>query len=85
VAETIPGFSVNALLAFEAAAGTPKPILNKIAADTTRALNEPDLKKRVEDLGMTSVGSTPGELDAYIVSEIKRWAKVVADANIQPE
>ncbi|HEX4328892.1 MAG TPA: tripartite tricarboxylate transporter substrate binding protein [Burkholderiales bacterium] len=85
VAETIPGFSVNALLAFEAAAGTPKTILNKIAADTARALNEPDLKKRVEDLGMTSVGSTPEQLDAYIVSEIKRWAKVVADANIQPE
>lgn len=85
VAETIPGFSVNALLAFEAAAGTPKPILHKIAADTARALNEPDMKKRVEDLGMASVGSTPEQLDAFIVTEIKRWAKVVADANIQPE
>ncbi|MDB5806035.1 MAG: transporter [Betaproteobacteria bacterium] len=85
VAETIPGFSVNALLAFEAAAGTPKPILHKIAADTARALNEPDMKKRVEDLGMASVGSTPEQLDAFIATEIKRWAKVVADANIQPE
>ena len=85
VAETIPGFTVNALVGFVAAAGTPKPILNKIAADTKRALNEPDLKKRIEDLGMTSIGSTPDQFDAFIASEMKRWAKVVADADIKPE
>ncbi len=85
VAETIPGFTVNALLGFVAAAGTPKPILNKIATDTRRAMNEPDLKKRVEDLGMTNISSTPEQFDAFIASEMKRWAKVVADADIKPE
>ena len=85
VAETIPGFTVNALVGFVAAAGTPRQILNKIAADTKRALNEPDLAKRLEDLGMTAVSSTPEQFDAFIAGEIKRWAKVVAEANIQPE
>jgi tripartite-type tricarboxylate transporter receptor subunit TctC len=85
VAETIPGFTVNALVGFVVAAGTPRPILNKIAADTKRALNEPDLARRLEDLGMTAVSSTPEQFDAFIAGEIKRWAKVVAEANIQPE
>lgn len=85
VAETIPGFTVNALVGFVAPAGVPKPVLNKIAADTKRALNEPDLARRLEELGMTGVSSTPEQFDAFIAAEIRRWAKVVAEANIQPE
>lgn len=85
VAETIPGFTVNALLGFVAPAGTPAPVLKKIAADTGRALADPDLRKRIEDLGMTTVASTPAEFDVFIQGEIRRWAKVVAEAHIEPE
>jgi len=85
VAETIPGFTVNALLGFVAPAGTPKAILQKIATDTGRALADADLRKRIEDLGMTTIASTPEQFDAFVQSEMKRWAKVVAEADIQPE
>jgi tripartite-type tricarboxylate transporter receptor subunit TctC len=85
VAETIPGFTVNALLGFVAPAGTPAPVLKKIAADTGRALADPDLRKRIEDLGMTTVASTSAEFDVFIQGEIRRWAKVVAEAHIEPE
>ena len=85
VAETIPGFTVNALLGFVAPAGTPKAILQKIATDTGRALADADLRKRIEDLGMTTIASTPEQFDAFVQSEMKRWAKVVTEADIQPE
>jgi tripartite-type tricarboxylate transporter receptor subunit TctC len=81
-AQTLPGFSVNALLGFVAPAGTPKAILQKISADTARVLNEPEMHKRIEDLGAEVVASRPEEFDAFVASEMKRWAAIVKSANI---
>ena len=85
VAETLPGFSVNALLGFVAPAGTPKPVLQKIQADTARALNAPDTKRRVEDLGMEVVASRPEQFDAFVAGEMRRWERVIRDAKIEAE
>jgi tripartite-type tricarboxylate transporter receptor subunit TctC len=51
VAETIPGFNVGALLGFVAPAGTPRPVLQKIQADTAAALASPDVQKRAQEFG----------------------------------
>jgi tripartite-type tricarboxylate transporter receptor subunit TctC len=85
VAQTLPGFSVNALLGFIAPVATPRPIVHKLQADIARALNSPDLKKRIEDFGMQVVASTPEQFDAFIASEMKRWARVVKEAKIELE
>ena len=82
-ADTLPNFTVSALLGFIAPAGTPKPVLKKIQVDTTRALNTPELQKRFEDYGMTVVGSTPEQFDSFIVGEMQRWARVVKEADIR--
>ncbi|MEO7337721.1 MAG: tripartite tricarboxylate transporter substrate binding protein [Caldimonas sp.] len=82
-AQTLPGFNVNALLGFIAPAGTPKAILQKISADTARVLNQPEMHKRVEDLGAEVVASKPEEFDAFIAAEMKRWAGIIKDAHIQ--
>ena len=52
---------------------------------TSRALNSPDMKKRIEDFGMQVVASTPEQFDAFIAAEMKRWARVVKDAKIELE
>jgi tripartite-type tricarboxylate transporter receptor subunit TctC len=85
VAETLPGFSVSALLGFIAPAGTPKAILQKIQADTAKALATPDVQKRAQDFGMQVVGSTPEQFDAFIGAEIKRWGRIVTEAKIEQE
>ena len=85
VAETLPGFSVNALLGFVAPATTPKPILQKIQADTARVLSTPETRKRIEDFGMEVVASRPEQFDAFIAAEMRRWARVVKEAKIEPE
>ncbi|HSX91851.1 MAG TPA: tripartite tricarboxylate transporter substrate binding protein [Hydrogenophaga sp.] len=85
VAETIPGFNVGALLGFVAPAGTPKPVLQKIQADTAKALATPDVQKRAQEFGLQVVGSTPEQFDALIASEMKRWGRIVTEANIQQE
>ena len=85
VAEVVPGFNVGALLGFVAPAGTPRAVLQKIAQDTARVLALPDIKKRIDELGMETVASTPEQFDAFIGAEMKRWARVIADAKIAPE
>ena len=85
VAETIPAFSVGALLGFVAPAGTPRPVIDKIQADTAHALASPDVQKRAQDFGLQVVASSPQQFDAFITSEMQRWARVIKDANIEQE
>jgi tripartite-type tricarboxylate transporter receptor subunit TctC len=85
VAETIPGFNVGALLGFVAPAGTPKPVLQKIQADTAKALATPDVQQRAQEFGLQVVGSRPEQFDAFIASEMKRWGRIVTEAKIEQE
>ncbi|MFL6694412.1 MAG: tripartite tricarboxylate transporter substrate binding protein [Ramlibacter sp.] len=85
VAEVLPGFSVSALLGFVAPAGTPRPVIQKIQADTARVLAQPAIKKQIEELGMEIVASKPEQFDAFIAGEMKKWARVVTDAKIEAE
>jgi tripartite-type tricarboxylate transporter receptor subunit TctC len=85
IAESVPGFSVGALLGFIAPAGTPKAVLQKIQTDTARALNAPDVQQRAQDFGMQVVASKPEEFDAFIAAEMRRWARIIKDANIEQE
>lgn len=85
VAETIPGFNVNALLGFVAPRGTPRAIVQKIQADTAKVLRNPDMRKRIEEQGMEVVASTPQQFDAFVQSEMTRWARVINEAGIQAE
>ena len=87
VAETLPGFAAETWFGLVAPAGTPHDVIAKLNAAALRALASDDAKKRYAELGMTNNGeggTTPDELDAYIKSEIARWAKVIEDAGIQP-
>ncbi|MBU2410711.1 MAG: tripartite tricarboxylate transporter substrate binding protein, partial [Gammaproteobacteria bacterium] len=59
VGETIPGFHVNALLGFVAPHGTPRAVVEKIQRDTAKVLSDPQLRKRIEEQGMSVVTSKP--------------------------
>jgi tripartite-type tricarboxylate transporter receptor subunit TctC len=85
VAETIPGFNVNALLGFVAPRGTPRAIVQKIQADAEKVLRNPEMRKRVEEQGMEVVASPPQQFDAFVQSEMTRWARVINEAGIQAE
>jgi tripartite-type tricarboxylate transporter receptor subunit TctC len=87
VAETLPGFAAETWFGLVAPAGTPPDVIAKLNAAALQALASADTKKRYADLGMTDTSegrTTPEQVDAYIKSEIAKWAKVIKDANIQP-
>ncbi len=85
VAETYPGFDVSAYLGFVVPSAPPRPVVRKIQADSVRALNMPDLRARILELGNQPVGSTPEEFDAFVAADMKKWAKVIRDAGIPLE
>lgn len=83
VAESLPGFENLGWFGLVAPAGTPKAVLDKIHADTVRALQSDDIKKRFNDLGMVPVGNTPAEFARAMKEESARWAKVVKERKLQ--
>jgi tripartite-type tricarboxylate transporter receptor subunit TctC len=84
VAETLPGFAAETWFGIVVAAGTPHDILLKLNGAARKALASSDTKRRLAELGMSNGSSTPEEFEAYIKSEIAKWAQVIKDANIQP-
>jgi tripartite-type tricarboxylate transporter receptor subunit TctC len=79
-----PGFEVMSWYAVVAKSGTPRSIIDKISAELAGIVQSPDFKKRYDDIGAFTVGSTPEELGAFIKSETVKWLPVVKQANIQP-
>jgi tripartite-type tricarboxylate transporter receptor subunit TctC len=68
-----------------APAGTPKEIVDRIAAEAKKALADPALKEKLVEQGIVAVGGTPEEFRAFVAEEIVRWSKVITDAGIKME
>lgn len=79
----VPGYDSGAWFGLLAPAGTPKDIVNRLAAETQRILKLPDVHERIATLGAEPVGSTPEQFAAHIKSEIAKWAKVIREANVE--
>jgi tripartite-type tricarboxylate transporter receptor subunit TctC len=76
------GFDVAGWYAFFVPAKTPQEIVRKMHADTVAVLAEPAIKKRLEDLGLFVIGSTPDQLGHYLKAEMDKWGPVIKEAGI---
>ncbi len=86
VAESgLPGFEANTWFGCLAPAGTPADIINKLNADSARALNAPAVKERMAGMGLFVVANKPEEFAELLKKEIPRWAKVVKDSGVKPQ
>jgi tripartite-type tricarboxylate transporter receptor subunit TctC len=80
VAESLPGFEATTWFALFAPAGTPRPVIDRLHAETARIFKLPDVQERLQKLGLEPVISTPDELARYQASEIVKWSKVVKES-----
>jgi tripartite-type tricarboxylate transporter receptor subunit TctC len=76
----IPGFDYDQWYGLLASAKTPRPLVYTINKEVVRVLNIPDIKERMLTQGATPTPTTPEEFDAYIRSEVKRFAAVLIAA-----
>jgi tripartite-type tricarboxylate transporter receptor subunit TctC len=83
VAESgVPGFDVSSWYGLLAPVKTPPAIVQKMNADAVKVLREPDVRQKLENLGLEVVGSTPQEFAAFIKAEMAKWGPVIKAANI---
>ena len=66
-------------------AATPKAIVDRLNAETRKALGSASVKEQFLGQGLEPVSSTPGEFGAYLKSEVAKWGKVVKASGASPE
>ena len=77
VAETIPGFAAAGWLIVAAPVGTPKPIVDKVSADLAKALDDPDVKKKLLATGSYAHAMTPAQTLAFVDKEQATWLPII--------
>jgi len=83
IEQGIPDFVSGTWAGIIAPAGTPKEIVDRVAAEAKKALADPAMRAKLAEQGIVAVGSTPDEFRAFVTDEIARWAKVIKDGNIK--
>jgi tripartite-type tricarboxylate transporter receptor subunit TctC len=81
----IPGFEIGTWYGLAAPAGTPKPAIDKLNAETNRALKLPEVIEQFRIQGYQPIGGTPDEMNAQIKADVERWTKIIRDAGIEPQ
>lgn len=73
----LPGFDISTWFGIFVPAGTPRPVVDRLHAEFTRALAAPDVREKMLALGAEPVGSTPEQFTAYVKAEAAKYAKLV--------
>ena len=80
----VPGFAVDNWYCFLGPKGMPKPIVDRLHRELNRALDQPDVKQRLEGFGIFPfMMPTPEAFGDYVKAEIRKYAKLIADAGIK--
>jgi tripartite-type tricarboxylate transporter receptor subunit TctC len=83
VAETIPGFAAAGWVVLLAPIGTPAPIIGKVSADLTKALNDPDIKTKLATTGSYTHSMTPDQVQAFVAKQQQIWLPVLQRVSTQ--
>jgi tripartite-type tricarboxylate transporter receptor subunit TctC len=78
-----PGFDATAWFGLMAPAGTPAVIADKLHKETLRIMALPDVKAKLETLGVQLVGNTPAQFAEIVRTELPAWGKVIKGAGIK--
>ena len=78
-----PEFTYRFWLALFAPAGTPSAALERLNAETNKALNDPEMKQRLAAAGLEATPSTPATLSQLMRDDLEKWTKVVRAAKIK--
>ncbi len=80
-----PDFVVETWFGLFAPAGTPRPIVDKLNAEISAALKNPDIQNRLKDLGAQPAWTSPEDYQKLLESDYKKWAEVAKKAKIEAQ
>ena len=79
----VPGYQASIWNGLLFPAGTPMPIVTRVNQAIVQLLKSPEAGERYASLGAEVLYSSPDEFDAFIRSEMTKWAKVIREAGIR--
>ncbi|HVF63850.1 MAG TPA: tripartite tricarboxylate transporter substrate binding protein [Casimicrobiaceae bacterium] len=84
VAESgLPGFETVAWFGIFAPTGTPREIVQRLADETAKVVQRPDIREAIATLGGEPVGNSPAAFAAIVKGDLTKWRNVVNDANVK--
>ena len=83
--EFVSGYEATSLFGLGAPKQTPAAIIERLNRDINAALDDPNLKTRLVDLGGTLLAGSPADFGKLIADDTEKWAKVIRAANIKAE
>jgi tripartite-type tricarboxylate transporter receptor subunit TctC len=78
----VPGFEASSWFGLVAPAKTPPEVMKILTDAVTKVLRDPDLAKKLADVGAEPGSLSGSEFGAYLHAEADKWGKVVKDANV---
>ena len=86
VAESgLPGFNVTSWYGIVTRAGTPPAVIRKVQRDMAEALQQDDVRAKLQGAGIEIQGGTPEQFGNVIKAEVEKWGRIVKDAGIQAD
>ncbi len=85
IAETVPAYEASALFGIGAPKNTPKEIVGRLNAEVNAVLAEPEMRKRLVELGGEPLIQSPDAFGDQIKAETEKWKKVVEFAGLKVE
>jgi tripartite-type tricarboxylate transporter receptor subunit TctC len=85
IAEVMPEFVFTSWFGMVAPPGTPQPIAEKLSAAVAEALRQPDVAKRLAEINVEAVASTPAEMARIMKRDRELWAKVIRSSNTRAD
>jgi tripartite-type tricarboxylate transporter receptor subunit TctC len=77
IGEILPGFEVASWQGLFAPAGTPRAAVERIARETVAVMNQPAMRRRIEELGSIPVAMGAEEAARFLAAEVPKWAELV--------
>lgn len=85
MAEALPGYQVIGWQGVFAPKNTPTEVITRLNAELVKALNQPDIQKRMTDAAAMSNDSSPAAMKSAINSELQQWVRVIRERGIKPD
>ena len=81
----LKGFDIGTWFGVLAPAATPKDVLARLSTEMVKAIQSPDFKKRMDEIGAEPIGNSPDQMAQQIKAETEKFAKLVKDAKVTIE
>ncbi|HEX6003020.1 MAG TPA: tripartite tricarboxylate transporter substrate-binding protein, partial [Burkholderiales bacterium] len=83
-ADAVPGYDMRGWFGFVAPAKTPREIVKRLNAEINRAMQDPEVNKRLVDLGLIVQNESAESFDKFLKGEYEKYGKLVRDIGLKP-